>query len=93
MTNFSLNFSINLNFIFRLGTTLIESSFAQATAAGVEFYFVHAVNSFAARIFRKFGFTSVHQINFEEYFKNSPEILKRLQPEHTVAEFMIKKLD
>lgn len=77
----------------RLGTKITQESLVHAKNAGAEFYFVQTVSSFAAAIFRKLGFISVRQMNFEEYFKSSPEIVKRILPNHPGADFMIKKLD
>ena len=76
----------------KLGTQLIERSLEMAKAKKAEFYVVHAVSSYARRIFEKYGFSSIKSLSYREYFKNDPEVLNRLEPNHQEAYFLIKKL-
>ena len=76
----------------KLGSKLIESSLELAKLKNTEFYVTRAVSSFAKRIFEKFGFQSINSLSYRDYFKNDPEVLLRLEPNHEEAFFMIKKL-
>ena len=77
---------------FKLGSKLIQQSLKMAKSKGAEFYFVHAVSSFARKIFEKYGFESIKSVSYQDYFKNDQEVLERLDKNHEAAFFMIKKL-
>ena len=77
---------------FKLGTRLIEESLTMARDEGAQFYIVHAVNSFAKRIFDKFNFVSANEIVYETYFAGDEEVLSRRQPQHTSAHYLIKNI-
>ena len=77
---------------YKLGTRLIEESFTMARDEGAQFYVVHAVNSFAKRIFDKFNFISANEIDYDKYFAGDEEVLSRRQAQHTSAHFLIKNI-
>jgi len=76
----------------KLGSRLIEESMNMARANGAEFYLVHVVSSYAKRAFEKLQFETAKEIFFEQYFAHQPDILSRMESQHNVASFMIKRL-
>lgn len=76
----------------KLGTRLIEESIKMARENRANFYLVHVASSFAKKTFDKFQFECVNEIKYAQYFANQPEILARMEPNHTSAYYMIKRL-
>ena len=50
------------------------------------------VNTFAMKIFQKFGFETINTIKYAEFFKDHPEIVARVDPVHSECFLIIKKL-
>ena len=76
----------------KIGTRLIEESIKLARENGAHFYTVAIVNSYAKKSFDKLQFECIKVIKYAEYFAAQPEILTRIDPDHTEAYYMIKRL-
>lgn len=51
------------------------------------------VNTFAMKIFQKFGFKTINHITYADFFKEHPEIVAKVDPVHPECFMILKKLD
>ena len=76
----------------KIGSRLIENSLDMAKKAGAQYYKVIVVNTFAKKIFDKYGFETINTVRYADLFKGDKCILDKIDPLHQEAWLLYKKL-
>ena len=76
----------------KIGSQLIENSLDMAKKAGCQYYKVIVVNTFAKKIFDKFGFETINTVKYAELFKGEKSFVDKIDPQHQEAWLLYKKL-